>query len=65
MLQRAITRGDIPPQAIDPYVLQLPAALVMYRLVLTGSCPTEAEVEHIVDRIVLPLLHVDGASPAS
>lgn len=61
MLQLAITRGDIPPQAIDPYVLQLPAALVMYRLVLTGACPSEEEVEHIVDRVVLPLLLLGGA----
>lgn len=65
MLQLAITRGDIPPQAVDPYVLQLPAALVMHRLVMTGSCPTEDEVEHIVDRIVLPLLLLGGSPSPS
>lgn len=65
MLHLAITRGDIPPQAIDPYVLQLPAAFVMYRLVLTGSCPTEPEVEHIVDRVVLPLLLLGGVTTPS
>lgn len=65
MLHLAITRGDIPPQAIDPYVVQLPAALVMYRLVLTGSCPSEEEVEHIVDRVVLPLLLLGGTAASS
>lgn len=56
MLQRAMERGEIPPGPIDPYVLQLPAALVMHSIVMRGSCPSAGELEHIVDAIVLPLL---------
>lgn len=56
MIQRAMARGEIPLQPIDPYVLQVPAAMVVHQLVLTGAAPTTAEVEHIVDAIVLPLL---------
>ena len=56
MLQRAVARGEIPMQTIDPYVLQLPAALIVHQLIMTGSAPTPSEVEHIVDVIMLPLL---------
>lgn len=56
MIQRAMARGEIPLQPIDPYVLQVPAAMVVHQLVLTGQAPSLAEVEHIIDAIVLPLL---------
>ncbi len=60
-LQRAMARGEIPTQPIDPYVMQLPAALVVHQLVLTGTVPGHAEVEHIVDALVLPLLRQPAA----
>jgi AcrR family transcriptional regulator len=56
MLQRAMVRGEIPAHPVDPYVIQLPAALLVHQLVLTGSAPTNDEIEHIIDAIVLPLL---------
>jgi hypothetical protein len=65
MLQQAMVRGDIPPGPIDPYVLELPAALVMHSIVMRGSCPTAGELAHIVDAIVLPLLQRPAPSRAS
>jgi AcrR family transcriptional regulator len=56
VLEQAMLRGEIPRQALDPYVLQIPAALLVHQLVLTGQCPTTSEIEHIVDAIVIPLL---------
>ena len=56
VLQRAIDRGEIPQQVIDPYVVDLPAALVLHKVIMTGTAPTATEVEHIVDAIMLPLL---------
>ncbi len=61
-VQRAILRGEIPPQAIDPYVMAVPAALVMHQLILAGAVPSTQEVEHIVDAIVLPLLRNPAAT---
>jgi AcrR family transcriptional regulator len=55
-LQRAVMRGEIPPQVIDPYIVQLPAALVVHQLIMTGRAPNPSEVEHIVERIMMPLL---------
>lgn len=67
MIQRAMARGEIPVQPIDPYVLQVPAAMVVHQLVLTGRAPSTPEVEHIVDAIVLPLLRrpVEEAAAAA
>ena len=33
MIQRAMARGEIPVRPIDPYVLQVPAAMVVHQLV--------------------------------
>jgi len=56
LLQHAMSRGEIPPHSIDPYLLQVPAALITHSLILHGQCPSQAELEHIIDAIVLPLL---------
>ncbi|MEI6362230.1 MAG: TetR/AcrR family transcriptional regulator [Actinomycetes bacterium] len=56
VLQQAMARGEIPMQVIDPYVVQIPAALVVHQLVMTGKAPSTDEVEHIIDVIVMPLL---------
>jgi len=56
VLQHAVDRGEIPQQVIDPYVVDLPAALVLHQVIMTGSAPTTTQVEHIVDAIMLPLL---------
>lgn len=65
LLQLAMARGEIPPQPIDPYVLQIPASMVMFTMVMTGTCPSTEEVSHIVDAIVLPLLKHPGAPSAT
>jgi len=61
VLQRAMARGEIPVHPVDPMVMQLPAAITVHQLLLAGQAPTEPEMAHIVDAIVLPLLR----TPAS
>lgn len=64
-LQRAMLRGEIPARAIDPYVMAVPASLLIHQLLFTGTVPSRDEVEHIVDSIMLPLLRRPGPpSPA-
>lgn len=54
-IQRAMVRGEIPAQVIDPYVMAVPASLVIRQLLFTGTVPSRPEIVHIVDTIVLPL----------
>lgn len=56
LLQLAMARGEIPLQPIDPAILQIPAAMVMFSMVMTGGCPSREDAAHIIDAIVLPLL---------
>lgn len=56
MIQRGMARGDIPVRPIDHHALQIPAALVVHQMIMTGSGPSPDDVEHIIDNIVLPLL---------
>jgi len=57
MIQRGMARGEIPLRPVDFYVLHIPAAFVMHQIVMTGAGPTPSDVEHIVDKILLPLLN--------
>ena len=61
VLQRAMARGEIPLHPVDPLVLQLPAALIVHQLLLAGHAPTDAEMAHIVDALLLPLLRQPAA----
>ena len=64
LLQQAMLRGEIPLQQVDPYVIQVPAALIVHQLILTGAAPSSADVAHIVDGILLPLLRAPaGLTP--
>jgi AcrR family transcriptional regulator len=58
VIQRAMVRGEIPLRPVDPVVLQVPAAMIVHELVMTGRAPTEPQLAHIVDAIVLPLLRL-------
>lgn len=55
-VQRAMARGEIPNQAIDPLVLELPAAFVLQRILLTGTPPTTEDAAHLIDAVIMPLL---------
>jgi AcrR family transcriptional regulator len=63
-LQKAVMRGEIPMQTIDPYIVQVPAALIVHQVIMTGRAPTPVELEHIVDVIMLPLLKYPAGTAA-
>ena len=64
VLQRAMARGEIPVHPVDPLVLQLPAAITVHQLLLGGHAPTEQEMAHMIDAVVLPLLRQPATGPA-
>lgn len=62
-IQRAMARGELPIQPIDAYVIELPAAFVLHRLLMLGTFPDEADCQHVVDVIMLPLLGYSSSKP--
>ena len=62
LLEQAMLRGEIPRQALDPYVLQTAPALIFNQRIITGAPTTREQVEHIVDAIVMPLLRQPSRS---
>ena len=55
-LQRAMARGEIPTQPIDPLVFELPPAIVLHRLLLGGEVIDDDTCINLVDNVLLPLL---------
>ena len=57
VLQRAMARGEIPTTPIDPLIFELPDALISHRLLMRGEVIDDITCEHLVDNVILPLLH--------
>lgn len=60
VLQRAMMRGEIPAQTIDPLIFELPDALVLHRLLLGGEIIDDETCVNLVDNVLLPLLGYRG-----
>ena len=64
VLARAVARGEIPPQALQPRVATVAAVLLRNEYVTRGT-PTVADsvLVEIIDEVYLPLIHGRGATP--
>jgi len=56
VLQRAMTRGEIPNQPIDPFIFEIPDAIVIHRLLIYGEVPDDDTCAQLIDRVIVPLL---------
>jgi AcrR family transcriptional regulator len=56
VLQRAMSRGEIPNQPIDPFIFEIPDAIVMHRLLIYGQVPDDDTCTQLIDRVIVPLL---------
>ncbi|MFI8190211.1 TetR/AcrR family transcriptional regulator [Streptomyces sp. NPDC085946] len=61
VITRGIERGEVRPDADNGYVLDAIPAMMMYRSKVCGSEWSDAEVEEMIDLLVLPLLRPGGA----
>jgi AcrR family transcriptional regulator len=57
VVARAVARGELPADTSGELVNEVAPALVMTRLVFRGEPLDEAFTAHLVDEIILPLLH--------
>lgn len=57
VLDRAATRGEVGEEAPKSMAVELAGAALTYRLMLTGEPLDAAFVNHLVDQVLVPLLH--------
>ena len=57
-VQRAVDRGEIPPQPRSNRIIQLPAHLFRHEILTTFKPVPDEVIEEIVDTIYLPMLGV-------
>jgi AcrR family transcriptional regulator len=60
VLQRAMARGEIPTKPIDPFIFEIPDALVLHRLLINGEVIDEDSCARLIDSILIPLLERDS-----
>jgi AcrR family transcriptional regulator len=56
VLQRALRRQQVGPQALTPQVISLPATLLSHHYLLNGAPIEDHTINEILDHIVMPLL---------
>jgi len=56
VLQRAMARGEIPTKPIDPFIFEIPDALVLHRLLINGEVIDEDSCARLIDAVLIPLL---------
>ena len=57
IIERAVSRGELPAGSSAELVEEVIPAMVINRLVIQGLCLDDQFATHVVDDIVLPLLH--------
>ncbi|MFI7010763.1 TetR/AcrR family transcriptional regulator [Streptomyces sp. NPDC050145] len=56
VLRRGIERGEVRPDAVDPYVCDVIPAMMMYRSKVCGSEWEEGDLVEMIDRVMVPLV---------
>ncbi|GAA0964026.1 TetR/AcrR family transcriptional regulator [Actinocorallia libanotica] len=64
LLDRAVARGEAPPEAVHPRVASLPIALLRNEYALRGNPPVpDTALTEIVDEVFLPLVRGRASGP--
>ncbi|CAL9604871.1 TetR/AcrR family transcriptional regulator [Streptomyces griseomycini] len=61
VVERGIERGDVRPDAANGYVLDAIPAMMMYRSKMCGSEWGDADLEEMIDQLMVPLLRPSGS----
>ncbi|GAA2533866.1 MULTISPECIES: TetR/AcrR family transcriptional regulator [Streptomyces] len=61
VIERGIERGEVRPDAANAYVFDVIPAMMMYRSKMCGSEWTDADLEEMIDRLMVPLLRPSGS----
>jgi AcrR family transcriptional regulator len=60
LITAAVERGEIPPPPDARVVAQVGPAVLMHRFLMYGRV-TPADVDEVLDQVVMPLMHCGGA----
>ncbi len=58
---RAVARGEVPVTADHALLAEIGSAMLLSRLLVTGEPLDDAFTAHLVDKVLLPVLHVKPA----
>ncbi|CAL9604365.1 putative HTH-type transcriptional regulator [Streptomyces sp. enrichment culture] len=61
VVERGIERGDVRPDAANGYVFDAIPAMMMYRSKMCGSEWGDADLEEMIDQLMVPLLRPSGS----
>lgn len=64
ILERAVARGEIAADAVNPFVAEAGPALIVHQLFCAGPPIEDSYAESVLDLVVMPLLHAKPVSPA-
>ncbi len=65
IVNRAVERGELPPQGLPPRVVSLPSDLARHELLMTLKPVPDATISEIVDTIFMPLVEASVGTPPS
>ena len=65
ILQRAAERGEVRPDAVDPFIADVGPALVLHRLFMYGPPIGDDYVDEVLDKVVMPLIATHHECPAA
>lgn len=58
ILQRGVERGEVRPDAVTPLVADVLPAVIAHRVILMREPVTEADLNEIMDRVIIPLVEL-------
>jgi len=61
VIERGIERGEVRADAANGYVFDAIPAMMMYRSKMCGSEWSDADLEEMIDQLMVPLLRPDGS----
>ncbi|HEY2043221.1 MAG TPA: TetR/AcrR family transcriptional regulator [Jatrophihabitans sp.] len=56
VLRRGVERGEVRPDAVDDFVIDLMAGALIHRVLIRQDRPSRAELEQMVDGFIMPAI---------
>jgi AcrR family transcriptional regulator len=56
LLERGVQRGEVRPDAVDDYVVDMVAGALIHRVLIRRQRPTDDELASMLDRFVMPAI---------